>query len=389
MRICLVGPCSPIDIMAYLSDFNKENFKDVKFYRGIPVSSLAIALLNENHEVEIISTAMELAMEEVTFHGERLKFTIVPGSSRAKNRALTLFWNDRRRLRKIIRKTQADIFHAHWTYEFALATMECKKNVLVTAHDAPVEILRHYRDPYRLMRLILSILVRLRCQNLSAVSPYLASKWNNQMFWRKEISITPNLVPVDFANKKPNNTKRSKVILCVADGFELKNVKTLIYAWKLICSKISGYTLVLAGPGLGDNELRAWAVSKNLDFCIDWKGYLSRSEILSLMENATLLCHPSLEESHCLAVLEAMYCELPIVAGEKSGAIPWSVGNAALLVDVTSARDIAEAIMKLIEFPELRAHLSNLGLIQIQNNFSNDNILIKYLECYNKLINKK
>jgi len=389
MRICLVGPCSPFDIIEYLSDFNEDNFKNVKFYRGIPVSSLAVALLNQNHEVEIISTAMELAMDEVTFHGKRLKFTIVSGSSVARNRALTLFWNDRRRLRKIIRQAQADIFHAHWTYEFALATLDCKKNVLVTAHDAPVEILRHYRDPYRFLRLILAILVRLKCQNLSVVSPYLASKWNHQMFWTKEISITPNLVPIDFVNKKPNNTNRSKVILCVADGFDLKNVKTLIYAWQVICSRISGYTLVLAGPGLGDNELRAWAISKNLDFFIDWKGYLSRSEIISLMESATLLCHPSLEESHCLAILEAMCCELPIVAGEKSGAIPWSVGNAALLVDVTSAFDIAEAIMKLIESPDLRAHLSNLGLIQIQNNFRNDKILSKYLETYNKVINKK
>lgn len=353
------------------------------------MSTLAEALLKNGHEVQIISTAMDLGVEEIILNGDRLKFTIVKGSSSPRNRALTLFWSDRKRLRKAINKTQADVFHAHWTYEFALAALKCKKKVLVSAHDAPIEILRYYRDPYRFLRLLLSIIVRLKCKNLAAVSPYLASKWKKQMFWSNEIQILSNLIPSDFSERVPQNFKKYNKVLCIADGFELKNVKTLIYAWQIIRRTVSNYSLILVGPGLGNDQLRKWAVEKKLDEQIEWRGYVNRSEILNLIETSKIYCHPSLEESHCLAILEALSCGLPVVAGKDSGAIPWSVGDAGILVNVQSPQEIARAITTLIESPKLRESLGNKGIKYVQTNFTSEVLLEKYISSYKKIINQK
>jgi L-malate glycosyltransferase len=389
LKICLVGPCSPHDLLDVLTDFQSEEYGNVGFYRGIPVSTLATELLKANHEVEIVSTATGLETEELVFRGERLKITIVQGSASARNRALTLFFADRRNIVKVIRETDAEIYHAHWTYEFALATLMTKKNVLVTAHDSPFTILRYYRDPYRFLRLVLAWIVRLKCRNLAAVSPNLARSWRRQMMWSENISILPNFIPSDFSRLGILRKEKERIVLCVSDGSKLKNVKTLVHAWQLVYANVANFSLVLVGHGLGkDQEVHRWAVTNGLDSNIVWKGYLDRTEMRDLMDSSMLLCHPSLEESHCLVLLEALSLGLPIVAGEKSGAVPWSLGDAAVLVDVRSKTQVADAILRIINSPLLRDELAYLGVNQVLSNFSSEKLLREYLDTYAKITEK-
>ena len=49
-----------------------------------------------------------------------------------------------------------DIVHAHWTYEFALGAIESRVPTVVTAHDAPLSILRLNPTPYRLARTVMA-----------------------------------------------------------------------------------------------------------------------------------------------------------------------------------------------------------------------------------------
>ncbi len=44
--------------------------------------------------------------------------------------------------------------------------------------------------------------------------------------------------------------------------------------------------------------------------------------LTTLAESVDVLVHPSLEESQCMAVIEAMAMGLPVIAGKFSGAIP-------------------------------------------------------------------
>ena len=81
---------------------------------------LANELLAAGHEVEIISTAFNLLEEQMILSGPRLKFTIVRSTKNTKVRALTLWKSDRKLLVTAIKKSDADIFHAHWTYELSL-----------------------------------------------------------------------------------------------------------------------------------------------------------------------------------------------------------------------------------------------------------------------------
>jgi len=389
MKICLVGPCSPVDLNDLLTDFDISKYSDFKFYRGIPVSTLAAAFLKAGHEVEIISTATGSIADPIILHGKRLKFTIVKGNSSPRNRALSLFRSDRKNLSKVIRATEADIFHAHWIYEFALATLQTKKNVIVTAHDSPVKILFHYLDAYRLLRLVLAIVVRIKCKYLTAVSPYLAQNWRKQMLWFKNIEILPNLIPTDFLKTGIQVNEKEKFVLCVSDSSNLKNVKTLITAWHKVNLEMTDYRLVLVGYGLGkDEDMNKWADRNGLDYNIEWTGYINRAELHLLFERAMLLCHPSLEESHCLVLLEASSLGLPIIAGNNSGAVPWTLKSGGYLIDAKSPSAISSAILRVIRSPDLRNILSQNALENVRTNYSQRKLIELYLNSYQEVINQ-
>jgi glycosyltransferase involved in cell wall biosynthesis len=387
MKICLIGPCSPLDIDHGLFEFRPDNYDYLDFYRGIPVSTLANELLAAGHEIEIISTAYNLVEEQIILSGPRLKFTIVRSTKNTKVRALTLWKSDRKLLVTAIKKSDADIFHAHWTYEFAMATLTCKRDALISAHDAPIKILQHYRDIYRLLRLVMAFYVRFRTRNLAVVSPYLADSWRTKMHWKKNIFVLPNLIPKDIVIGNHRYSPHGNRVLCVSDASELKNVKTLIRSWNQMSHLADNSLLVIVGHGLGPGEeMFQWADSRGLNNRIVWKGYLERKEISAEMSRANILCHPSLEESHSLALLEALTMGLPIIAGKNSGAVPWVVGDAGVLVDVASESDLSEAIIKLLQNLEARVSLSKMAAKRSFEVFGTQVILPKYLDTYRLLV---
>lgn len=387
MRICLIGPCSPHDISRYLLDFNPDEYKEVQFYRGIPVSTLAIKLLESGNEVEIVTSAFGVFDHELNFKGPKITITIIKSTDSTRNRALTLFRDDRKRITKVLEKSKADIFHAHWTYEFALAALSTQKKVLVTAHDAPLKILFHYRDAYRFLRFLMAVIVRMRAKHLAAVSPYLADNWRRHMIWRKPVIVLPNFTPVEMLPDSDPNARLNYSVLCVSDSSKLKNVKTLIKAWKIVVSEIPKANLRLVGIGLGEGEeIHDWAKLSGLAEAIEWVGYVERTSILKELSSATVLCHPSLEESHSLVLVESLAMGLPIIGGKNSGAVPWTLGDAGLLVDVKSEIEIADALIHLLLNLELRTKFSELAHLRSTSIFSEEIILPRYIRAYKDIL---
>jgi len=83
---------------------------------------------------------------------------------------------------------------------------------------------------------------------------------------------------------------------------------------------------------------------------VTFLGALSRTDVAHQYAEATLFCHPSLEESQPMCLLEAMDAQVPIVASEGAGGVPWTLfnGRAGILADSRRPEALAKAVLGVI-----------------------------------------
>ena len=89
-------------------------------------------------------------------------------------------------------------------------------------------------------------------------------------------------------------------------------------------------------------------------------GFISQKQLLQLYASATITALPSLYEGFGLPPLEAMANGTPVVTSNISS-LPEVVGDAALTVDPYNIDEIAHAIRRILDHPELRSRLVASG----------------------------
>lgn len=383
MHIAVIGPANPDE---FASDLESVDVFP-RGMGGIPVNGLVRSLLDLGHRVSLFTASPG---QDVVWraHGARLSIVAVPFRMRARDRALDFFHYERRAIARELSTCDAEVFHAHWTYEFALACIDARvAPLLVTAHDAPFMVLRHMPDSYRLIRAMMAVRARTSIKNLIAGTPYLAARWRKEMFFKRAITIIPNPVPQLDLPSVPHPDH--PVILDVANASNLKNVKTLLSAFSLVKRELPSSELRLVGSGLGPDEvMESWAVENGLASGVVFLGVLDRTAVARHYAEATVFCHTSREEAQPMCLLEAMSARLPIVAGARSGGVSWTLfdGKASRLVDINCPEDIASALFATIADPKLSVQRADELSRLVNERYAPGVIAAQYIAEYERVI---
>jgi glycosyltransferase involved in cell wall biosynthesis len=143
-----------------------------------------------------------------------------------------------------------------------------------------------------------------------------------------------------------------------------KNVITLIDAMGILNrARPFPYQLLVAGASGWKNSKiyerveRAGLTHGEIKFL----GHVADEHLPLLYSGARLFVFPSLYEGFGIPLIEAMACGTPIVASNAKP-VPEVVQDAALLVDPHSAREFADAILRLTDSEDLRQSLAEKGL---------------------------
>lgn len=143
-----------------------------------------------------------------------------------------------------------------------------------------------------------------------------------------------------------------------------KNYPTLISSFNLIAKKYPDYHLIIVGgEGWDFEEIYKQVKQSSLKGRVHFLGYLSTKSLVNLYNLAKALVFPSFYEGFGIPPLEAMKCSCPVIASFSSS-IPEVLGDAAILIDPSNQAEIAGAMHKLIQEPDLAQSLSNKGLLQ-------------------------
>jgi glycosyltransferase involved in cell wall biosynthesis len=171
----------------------------------------------------------------------------------------------------------------------------------------------------------------------------------------------------------------------VSDGGKLKNIRALVDAHALMRSQGREVTLELVGPGLGPgDELASYAHTLGCADSVHFRGVLRGDQVTEILAGATLFVHTSLEESFGVSVVEAMVAGVPVIAGVRSGAVPWVLadGDAGLLVDVRKPSELAAGIMRLLDDKDYADRLALRGQEHALSAFDSRTVASAYLDAY-------
>lgn len=381
MKIAVLGPCRPAE---FLAELNVSDAAVPEGLGGTPINDLVRGLLGLGHQVHLISASPDIS-QVWRAEGPRLSVSVVPYRNRARHRAMDLFGRERTLMARELAASGADVVSAHWSYEFGWVGVTSSTPCVLSVHDAPLTILQNLPDAYRVIRTLMAYRVRASASVVTAVSPYLAKRWKRQMLFPKPIRVIPNMMP-QLPDIDPPEHKLP-VILDIADGSSLKNVRRLIEAFSIFRLQARGYELRLVGPGLGENEdVAKWAVARNIAQDIAFLGKQSRSQVARHLAEAAIFCHPSLEESQPMCLLEAMSAGVPVIGGFRAGGVPWTLdgGDAGLLVDVSRAGAIASALRELHENERLVDLLVSRGQRLVLERHSEYSVTAAYVEEFQR-----
>jgi L-malate glycosyltransferase len=116
-------------------------------------------------------------------------------------------------------------------------------------------------------------------------------------------------------------------------------------------------------------------------------GLGAQEEVAPLLSISDVFLLPSAQESFGLAALEAMACEVPVVASCVGG-IPEVIedGVSGFLHPLDRLDDMASSAVRLLSDPELHRRMADAACRRVHDRFSVERVVPMYEDCYRRLV---
>lgn len=185
---------------------------------------------------------------------------------------------------------------------------------------------------------------------------------------------------------KAKNGIKGDFIFTVSLISPRKNMVNLIKAFSILRKKgVINHQLVIVGKkGWFFEEVFKEAAASNYAQDIIFCDFVLLYDLVALYNCADVFVYPSLYEGFGLPLLEAMACDCPVVASNRSS-IPEVCSDAALLVDPYDPKAFADAILRILSNTELKKSLIKKGRLQVAA-FSWERTAQETIEVYNNSI---
>jgi N-acetyl-alpha-D-glucosaminyl L-malate synthase BshA len=357
---------------------------------GIVGSELGKELAERGHTVHFISSALPTRLTELN---ERVRFHEVEMMS------YPLFEHQpydlalATKMASVAENEKLDLLHVHYAIPHSisaiLARESIKKNrrlpVITTLHGTDITLVGADRSYLPITKYALE-----QSDGVTAISQYLKHA-TIEHFGFDKIEVIPNFVcPDDYKPKIDCDLREfltpdgSPVMVHVSNFRPVKRPVDCVEIFARVLKKTKA-RLVMVGDGSERtnciHRARCLGVA---DDCIfvgkqpNIVDYLCASDILLL---------PSEQESFGLAALEAMACELPVIAS-RVGGLPEVVdeGQTGFLSPVGDVDEMAENAITMLMDKKLRRQMGRAARASAIERYSTHKIIPQYIDFYERIL---
>ncbi len=310
-------------------------------------------------------------------------------------------------MKKILKEFKPDVIHmqGHFTINRAMLKVAKKQGfpIVATNHFMPDNLTHYLPLPKKIIGLVNELMWYDFARVFNKV-PFIttpteiAANIIRPLLDIRVVSIT-NGVDLERFNTKNNgmylrrhfNIEENKPILLYVGRLEAeKHVEQIIEASAKAMKKVD-FSLAIVGGGFEINSLKKQVKKLGISDNVFFTGFMSDEDLPAFYTIADCFINACPFELQCLAVMEAMASELPVIA-VNAGALPHLIKNEVngLLFKPGDINILAKEIYDMMVNANKREDMGKKSL-QIIKNHSIEKMIEKYLAIYKQAIkyNKK
>lgn len=325
--------------------------------------------------------------ENVNVHLASLIYLVPDGKNKS------LGYKIAKKAEKFIKKMgiNFDLIHAHFIYPYGYVGIK-----LGEEFDVPVVITAHGFDVYDLPFRDKEWEEKIRWILNQANHIITVSQSNKKILVEKlgvkenKLSVIPNgfdlnlFYPMDRTKVKGklNLPLDKKMVLNVANLYQVKGQRYLIEAMKELIKYRKDILCIIVGDGILSKDLKAQIKKLGLENYVKLVGRKPHDEIPLWMNAADLFVLPSLRESFGVVQIEAMACGKPVIATKNGGSEEIVVSeDYGLLCEPGNSKLLAEKIIIGLD-----KEWDTKKILKYVTRFTWDNAAKEITEVYNELL---
>jgi len=360
---------------------------------GIVGSELGKELAERGHSVHFISSALPTRLTELT---ERVRFHEVEMMSYPlfEHQPYTLALATK--MSTVAETENLDLLHVHYAIPHSISAILARESlkpkrrlpVITTLHGTDITLVGADRSYLPITRYGI-----VQSDGVTAISQYLKEA-TREIFQFDNIKVIPNFVcQHDYQRHQVDSLRRvlapaGETLLAHVSNFRpVKRPVDCVEIFARVYKNHNHTRLVMVGDGSertnAEHRARCLGVADKCSFVgkqpkiVD---YLSASDVLLL---------PSEQESFGLAALEAMACEVPVIAS-RVGGIPEVVtdGETGFLSEVGDITKMAADATRLVADPELRKEMGAKARESAISRYRTDIVIPQYIQYYEEILSR-
>jgi glycosyltransferase involved in cell wall biosynthesis len=301
----------------------------------------------------------------------------------------SMFWRSCRLLQRL----PVDVICAHWILPQGVVAAAIRRfykvPLMVTAHGSDMSSFEG-RLGSALKRFVLS-----RVKSCSANSQY-TSRQINLILPQLPVEVIPMGVdPGEFRTEKKSTVRKTlgiggEFLLFVGRLVQEKGPLYLLKALPPVLEKFPRTLLVLAGGGTQRRELEHLAEDLGITHAVRFLGRIPHQELACYYSAADVFVGPSLVEGLGIVFLEAAASGLPIVGSRVGGVSDILIdGVTGIEVEPANSGQLANAIIRLLDNPELRRTLANNARQHVEQHFTWKQVALRFDRLLRETMQRK
>jgi N-acetyl-alpha-D-glucosaminyl L-malate synthase BshA len=358
---------------------------------GIVATELAMALAEGGDEVHVISYALPsrltLCTPRIFFHEVVTPRYPLFDQYPPYSLALTT------KMVEVARHQRLDVLHVHYAIPNAVSAVIARG--IVAPQPLPVVTTLHGTD-VTLVGVDPNYLETTRwginqSDAVTVVSESLRQTTVEQLGIQNDIQVIPNFIdPVRFEQARNGPGARrwaepgERLLVHISNFRPVKRVIDVVETFRRVYRQMPSVRLLMVGDGPERGRVEQHCRENGLCHAITFVGSLPLIE--EVLVGADLFLLPSESESFGLAALEAMSCEVPVIA-TSTGGLPEVVesGRNGYLCPVGDVDGMAEAALRLLGDEALRRSFAESGRRRAVEVFGQEPIVARYREVYEQV----